>query len=530
MAAAIGDSIQRYPLLRPLFCYIGGIGLSDALYSHVPSLTRYATWGLVLFALLLLWVWMLRREVLYGIVVSALFLVLGVWNYSQARSNAEYDWSQQSMRYESRVLTEPRARQRSVLCEMEVMAVRDSSAWHRVGRKVMAYMEPSDAVDALMPGDVLCFKGRVRAPRNFSDSLTFDYARYVTLQGASGTVYLSRGDWTRVGERRLSLKECMLRLRGRLSERYRVAGFEDDAFGVLSALTLGDKRGLSQEVRAAYRDAGAAHVLSLSGMHVSIICGVLTFMLRGLLRRRSLRWLRELLAIVVLWLFALMVGMSPSVVRAVSMCTLYIMARWMSDDSKSPLHVLSLTALLMLLVRPLSLFDVGFQLSFMAMVAILWIEPQLEKLFLRHGWHPVLGFLVGLLCMSIAAQLGTFPLVLYYFGSFPTYFLLTNLVVVPCLSVVLLMALVWWVLLGMGISWAQPFGTLLQNFMECINGALHHIGQWPGAVLRVEGFSGWSVLFSYLFILFVALFLIKRWPRGAVLALASLLALLISVS
>lgn len=529
MAAAIGDSIQRYPLLRPLVFYLCGIGLADALYPYLPSLIQCGAWGATILICLLLMVWALRRDVLYGPIVFALFLVLGVWNYAQSRSRAEYDWPQERALYELRVLSEPRARQRSVLCEVEVMARRDSSAWCRVGRKVMAYMEPCDEVAALMPGDVLCFKGRVRVPRNFSDSLSFDYARYVTLQGAAGTAYLPRKDWFKTGVEGLSLREHMLRLRNHLAERYAVAGFEDDALGVLSALTLGDKRKLGPEVRAAYNDAGAAHVLALSGMHVGIVYGVIVLLLRGLLRQRKWRWLRELLAVVVLWFFALMVGMAPSVVRAVSMCTLYIVARWVSDDSSSSLHVLSLTALLMLLVRPLYLFDVGFQLSFMAMVAILWLEPHLEKLFLRHNWHPIWHFFVGLLCMSLAAQLGAFPLVLRHFGTFPTYFLVTNLLVVPCLSLVLVVSLVWWSLLLTGFSWAQPLGALLQHIVECINGALYHIGQWPGAVLHIEGFSGWSVLFSYLFILFVALFLIKRWSRGAVLALASLLALLISV-
>jgi competence protein ComEC len=228
-----------------------------------------------------------------------------------------------------------------------------------------------------------------------------------------------------------------------------------------------------------------------------------------------------------LWLFALMVGMAPSVVRAVLMCTIYIIARWVSDDSSSSLHVLSLTALLMLLARPLYLFDVGFQLSFMAMVAILWLEPYLENLFLRHEWHPIGGFFVGVLCMSLAAQLGTFPLVLHHFGTFPTYFLVTNLFIAPCLSLLLVTSLVWWGLLLMGLSWAQSFGELLQYVIEYINRALQCIGQWPGAVMHVEDFSGWAVLFSYLFILFAALFVVKRWQRAAVLAMASLLALLI---
>ena len=246
-----------------------------------------------------------------------------------------------------------------------------------------------------------------------------------------------------------------------------------------------------------------------------------------------MRWLRELLTLAILWLFVLLVGMSASVVRAVVMCTLYVFARWVADDNSSPIHVLALTALLMLLVRPLYLFDVGFQLSFLAMASILWVEPHLERLFRRESgqnvWmRPLFGFVVGLLCMSLAAQLGTFPLVLHHFGSFPTYFLLTNLVVVPCLMVVLLLSLMWWTLSLLGLP-CMLLSDLLQYVVLWMNRMLLGIAQWPGAVLHVEHFSASSVLCTYLFIFFAGLFAIKKWPRGAIFALVSLLALLVSL-
>ena len=498
MTVAMGDFIQRYPLLRLFFFYAVGIALADVCFPHAGQLMSYAGWGvLLLLTLSLLCVG--RRGVCYGVMASLLFVLLGIWGYSQARSG--YIWSSREECYEARVLTEPRARRQSLLCEMEVLAVQDSMAWQYVGHKVMAYMESSDAADGLMPGDRIFFKSRVRVPSNFSDSLSFDYTRYVALQGASGIVYLSSDDWHRVGEGALTLRDRMLHLRHLLLDKYAYASFDADVVGVLSALTLGDRRGLSDEVRAAYRDAGAAHMLALSGLHVGIIYGVLVVVLGALLRRRSLRWLCELLTLVALWCFALMVGLSASVVRAVAMCTLYVFARWVSADQGSPLHVLSLTALVMLLFRPLYLFDVGFQLSFVAMDSILCLYPYLKVLFGRYAHYPGLGYFVGLLCVSVAAQLGTLPLVLHYFGAFPTYFLVTNLLVVPCLVVVLIVSLLWWALLLMGLPGVSLLSWLLQYLVGWINDALGCIGQWPGAVLRVGDYDGWAVLFTYILFL-----------------------------
>ena len=528
---AIGDSIQRHPLLRLLVSYIGGIVLADVLYPCSLSLVWVGACGAVALLAVMAVVLLLKRQnsqTVYGLAVSGLFLFIGMVNYALVREGMDYPWSDKPQLYEARVLDEARARERSTQCVVELTAVRDSAAWQRVGRKVLVYMEPCAEADSLMAGDIVCFHGRVQPPRNFSDSLAFDYARYVTMQGLSGTVYLPRTRWSKVGEGSLSLRERMLRLRARVGREYMSRTFEDDVLGVLSALILGDKRGLTKELRVVYSDAGVAHVLALSGMHVGIIYGILAFLLRGLIRRRRLRWLPEVIIIAVLWAFALMVGMSASVVRAVAMCTLYAVARRASGGDSSSPHLLSLTALVMLLVRPLYLFDVGFQLSFMAMVAILWLEPHLEALFQKHRLHPVLAYLVGIVCMSLAAQLGTFPLVLYHFGSFPTYFLVTNLVVVPALFVVVLLMLVWWVLTLAHLPLAQQLGTLLQGFVEMLNRGLTHISHWPGAVVHVEGYTALAALFTYLFILFAGLFILKKWPRGAVLALASLLGLFLS--
>lgn len=463
----------------------------------------------------------------YGVLASGLFLLLGVGCYSLSRDNISYEWPSEERVYEARVVDSPRQRARSKLCVMRVSAMADSAGWTSVRRKVFVYMEPTEAVDSLLPGDVVCFSGKVRAPRNFTDDLDFDYARYVTMQGASGTVYLPSSQWARVGKEEFTLRERFLRLRLHLQDHYLHSAFSDDALGVLAALTLGDKRSLSEETRAAYTDAGAAHILALSGLHVGVIYAMLAFMMRGVVRRRSMRWLRESLIIVVLWAFALMVGMSASVVRAVFMCTLYILARWISHDSSS-ISVLSLAAFVMLLAHPLYLFDVSFQLSFMAMAAILWLAPYVEA-FLRSRQLPwLLSYPIGIVGMSLVAQLGTFPLSLYHFGTFPTYFLLTNLVVIPYLNVVLLFTVIWWALVLMGVPLSTQFGLLLQHLTQWMNDGLAHISQWPHAVLHITEYSAMATLFTYLLILFLALYLTKKWPHGLVLALASLLGLLLT--
>lgn len=526
------DSIQRYPLLRLLVAYLLGEGIAHAVYPMADAmmLSRILLPGAVLTITVLAVCVVVNRgaKMLFGVSASLVFLSLGAIGYIYERQNDVYDWSPEEVIYKAHLTDTPRNRERSVLCVVSIDAVSDSVAWHGVHRKVYAYMAPSDSVGSLKPGDVIHFKACVRRPRNFSDDLTFDYARYLSMQGVAGTVYLPEHAWVKTGEYRADLKARMLRRRQHLMQRHLYPAFDKEAMGVLAALTLGERRMLTHEVRSAYIDAGAAHALALSGLHVGVIYMILSFLVRGVVRRRSMRWIADVAVIAVLWLFALMVGLSASVVRAVAMCTLYAVARRVSRDSAS-IHVLSLAALLMLLLHPLYLFDVSFQLSFMAMASILWLEPYMEEALIRSRQSSIASYVTGVLCMSLAAQLGTLPLSLYHFGTFPTYFLITNTLVVPCLSVLLILSVVWWALAIMGLPWAAPLGALLQYLTQALTAALTHIAHWPYAVLHVEQFGGISVFFTYMLIFCLGIFYTKKRPRALVLALASLLGLLVSL-
>lgn len=539
------DSLQRYPLLRLLIAYVVGVMVAHALYPVLENAVvgRVVMWGFAIIlcaalSLVVLIVW--SRRSLYGMAALLLFVSMGAVGYIIPRHHIAYAWPLDDSLYEARLAADAERRERNVRCLLHVDAVYVSERWIAVDRTIYAYFPivspqmpgmaaiPHPSVETLQAGDTLLFHGRVSPPRNFSDSLTFDYARHLTMQGISGTTYLPHGSWTSAENSTPSLRERLLRLRYRLQHEHLYPAFAPDAMGVIAALTLGNKSHLAPEVRAAYTDAGAAHALALSGLHVGVIYVMLGFLMRGLVRRRALRWIADAVIITVLWAFALMVGMSASVVRAVTMCSLYAVARWVSRDS-APINVLSLAALVMLMIRPLYLFDVGFQLSFMAMASILWLEPHMEMLFQRGSLSRLPAYFVGVVCMSVAAQAGTLPLTLYHFGTFPTWFLITNLLVIPFLSILLVLCVVWWIFVLAGIPWSTALGALLQWLVQSLTSCLAHIASWPHAVLRVEHFTLVSALASYLLIYTVGQYWTRRYPHSLVYALVSLLALLVSL-
>lgn len=272
--------------------------------------------------------------------------------------------------------------------------------------------------------------------------------------------FIGHDDWQPGGDgfNRLSrwqrLRLRALKWRQHIAERLTSDGTDGaadrDALAVLVAMTLGDKSALTKELRDVYAVSGASHILALSGLHLGIIYMFLTFLTLG--RRR--RWLVQVLLVLAVWAFALLTGLSTSIVRAAIMITVYSLFA-LGGRRHASLGVLSFTALVMLLADSRSLFDVGFQLSFMSMVGILLFVPLMEGLT-PVRWimaHPVTHWLFGLLAVSLAAQLGTAPLVAYYFGRFPLWFLLTNLVVVPLATLIL-------------------FGTLFTLAVPALAGAL----------------------------------------------------------
>lgn len=275
---------------------------------------------------------------------------------------------------------------------------------------------------------------------------------------------------TMVGRSRL----FFLKQREKLLERYRQQGLEDDAYALVAAMTLGDKTAIDKDLRQTYNISGAAHVLALSGLHMGIIYAALTLLTFG--RRR--RIVTQALIVIALWAFVFLVGMPASAVRAAAMLSLYALLT-LGYREKASINALAFTALVMLSISPYTLFDVGFQMSFLAVLSILvwtpvlndWVSPALQRRWppLRWAW--------GLTAVTLAAQLGVVPLIAYYFGRISTYFLLSSFVAIPAVTVI-----VWLALATLLIPGLTPVLTAVTNGL---NACLDAISRLPGA--NIEG-------------------------------------------
>lgn len=338
---------------------------------------------------------------------------------------------------------------------------------------------PKDSISyTLQQGEQLLIKAHFQPPKNFGD-IHFDYARYLKRKGIAATAYVFTNSWKFVGKDSLvSWRMQADSYRKKIATYYHRLGFSGDELGVLTALTIGEKEELSEEIRETYSVAGASHVLALSGLHVGLLAWLLMIGFSLLIRYcPSLRPLLVLLTLCLLGGFAYFTGLSPSVVRAVIMFSLLAIVRLWRNEPLT-LNVVAFTAFIMLCFKPIWLFDVGFQLSFSAVFAILLFFPRLNALcptrplIIKKVW--------SLMAVSIAAQLGTAPLVIYYFGRFSTHFLLTNLWVIPLVTLVMYLAVALLLLAPFPLlqGWVA---TALQKLLILQHKGLHWIESLPYA-------------------------------------------------
>ena len=275
---------------------------------------------------------------------------------------------------------------------------------------------------------------------------------------------------------------------------YQTSGLDEQNYAIVAAMTLGDKSMLSKETKDMYSVSGASHVLALSGLHLSIIFGLLTLVFGG---RKKQRVTSLLLTILTVWFYVFLTGMSSSVMRSAIMLTVYAFTSLLNRNKMS-LNTLALTAIIMLVFNPLSLWDVGFQLSFMAVLAILLLYQPIESWIPRRLLNKsvLCTKIWGTMAVSIAAQMGTAPLVAYYFGRFSTYFLLTNLIAIPLTIVILYVACLLFILLPFPLlqGWVAK---ALVTISHLLNTFLSIIASWPGASIENIDINRWQLLLIY---------------------------------
>lgn len=492
--------IQLYPVLRIAVFFAAGIIVGERCYGVLPA----TVWLSALVVALVAAFALRRRAVAQTVAVFSACVMLGGCLAAVALSRVDVSLPEGDVAYSAVVVSRPVAVGKVVRCDLMIT---DS----RRPVKVKASFYRDDRAERLRAGSGVRAVSVLERPCNY-DGGTFDYRRYLLYHGFSATTFLYINDWHEavISLERLSyagrVKIAALSVRETLLGRLRDMGIDGNAYAVLAAMTLGERVAMPDELGDDYSVSGALHVLSLSGLHLSIVYAMLSLLFFGRCRRLP----AFVCVIGAVWTYVFIAGLPVSAVRSAVMLTVYSLVGLLNRE-RLPLNALAVAAVAVLVVSPLDFYDVSFQMSFVSVLAIVLLYLPIYRLVPRRvSAKPVVGWVWGMTAVSLAAQIGVAPLVAFYFGRFSCYFLLANFVAVPAAAAVLygvvLMAVMWWL-----PSVQDLLCRALVMVVDFMNGGVSFVASLPGA--SVDGIRLDVVQLVMVYVLAAAVCLLLRYVR-----------------
>lgn len=524
--------MKGYPFVRYVAALIAGI----VCYVQQPEWYAFPVGALGIGLCLFVWGFLRNtgeaiRPIQLTSGIGGLFMLSALgWaiTYQRTASNQPHNLvhlADTLQAYEGVVSAQPEERAKTYRVELEIrrgewQSDQHLKQWHPLSGRVIVYLDKANQV---MPryGEVWLVSG---APRPIDPPLNpgeFNYKQYLSYRNIYHQQYLRPFQRYVLGvdpPNRITQLATVI-------NRWAAGVFTHQIgtraeFGIVNAMILGIRDDLDTELYRAYSAAGAVHILSVSGLHVGILFAVLTFLLSFLIKRPRGKLLMAAIQLIILWFYALVTGFSPPVLRSAGMFTLLILANAFGRQQQL-MNTLGASAFFILCFDPYALFSAGFQLSYLAVAGIgAWQSSLYQSMTFRNKW---VNRLWELTAVAIIAQLITFPLGVFYFHQFPTYFLLANPIVIVMSEVLLPLAMA-----TLTFSWV-PYGSnilgwLLQKTAWLLNYAVMQTGQLPGAAWEGLWLSPVAMLLTYVVILTgVALLLTRNRTYGWAICLAAVL-------
>jgi competence protein ComEC len=382
--------------------------------------------------------------------------------------------------------------------EAEVLTINDVN----YNGKVLLQVKKDSALRSFKVDSKLFLLAEFTPIRAALNPYEFNYKKYLSERLIYHQIIIEKGSFLVLNSNTKSLKGAASKIRFTINEALKKNGFGGEELAIMNALLLGQRQSVSKELLQHYSNAGAIHILAVSGLHVGIIMLLLSFLFKPLHYFKWGKITAMFLVVISLWIYAIIAGLSPSIVRAVTMFTALTIGIYVNKPT-NVYNTLFISMLFLLLFNPLFLFEIGFQLSYLAVFSIVWLQPKLYKLIHLKFWF--FRKLWQLFTVSLAAQIGVLPLSLYYFHQFPGLFFISNLVIIPFLGFILAF--------GIAVIFFSVFdvlpkflGELFQEIINALNTFIAWVSAQERFILSEVTFSLELMLSVYLFLLALVLF------------------------
>jgi competence protein ComEC len=380
--------------------------------------------------------------------------------------------------------------------------------WQTAKGKVLLHLDSlTFAQNNLQYGDVLLVNKKLYPLNEMSNPSGFNYAQFLHSRQIFAQFYLKGQDFLKIKNDPPNwVKSFAFKCRNQLSNILKTHVKEQREQALVLALLLGIKDGLDNDLKKAYSASGAMHILAVSGLHVGVLLIIMQFLLKNILRLHTIpkygSWIIAFFCIFSLWLYAFMTGLSASVLRAATMFSFVAVAQ-ATQRRTNIYNTLAVSVICLLCYNPRFLFEIGFQLSYLAVLGIVYLYPKIQLWYVPH--NHITKYVWDIIAVSIAAQVATTPISLYYFHQFPNYFLLTNVFAIP-LSFVLMCGIIVFLL----VSFVPFLNLLVAHFVYYVafflNSAVLFIEQLPYA-----SSVGWSMQLEQLILLYLLILLVLSW-------------------
>ena len=484
---------QLYPLPRIGLALILGIVFGDCLHDFIPAIV----WLLLVVVGLTMMLLLRKKPFTISTVLFLSVFFFGSWLVSAYENHTKFFDSQSEIEYQGVVVNKPVQRGKTLRFDLLVV---DKGEPFKVKASVW-YDSLSNESNAIQLGSGLLVCSHIKPIVQFDSLSHFDYVRWAQVNGFRGQTWIAHDKWQHFSVSLSSLsilqktRLVAMKWREKLINSFPLEAKNDSSqMAIIAAMTLGDKSALGETTKELFSITGSSHVLALSGLHLGILYAFLLLVFP----RRKMLFFSQVVIILSIWAYVLLTGMSTSLIRSATMCTILSVVS-LANRSVFSLNSLAFAAIILLVVNPLSLWDIGFQLSFASVLAILLVFRWLQNWgFVPHTLAQKAFSMFFIL--PVAAQIGTFPLVLYHFGRFSCFFLLSNLVIIPIAMMVLYGVLLAFVCSP--IHWLHlAIFRWLSQLVEWLQTALSFIASLPYASISGIRLSAFQVLLVYLLII-----------------------------
>ena len=350
--------------------------------------------------------------------------------------------------------------------------------------------------------DLLLISSKIKKIYSPLNPHQFDFSMYMKSQGIHNQIHSSYQSMLNQSKGKFTLRGQASKIRNHLIKKLKESALTSNEIAIVQALILGQKKDINKQLYTDYAAAGAIHILAVSGLHVGIIYFILIALLRPLKRLFKHELIISIIIVISLWGFAFLTGLSPSVIRAVTMFSFFAFAKAINRETNT-INTLFLSYFTLLIINPLWLFHIGFQLSYLAVLSILWLLPLFNKVYCPKNYFA--RKIWDIFTVTLAAQTGIFPLSIYYFHQFPGLFFMTNLIILPFLGVLLGGGIILIILSIFNVI-PEWFALTYNYLIKFMNSCIHVIANQKLFLFQNITFSLYKVFASYLLIISIILF------------------------